>query len=313
MTFIHPRLRAIIEASKSRPTIAEQLPQVVRASVEERARNRRKGPEIEAVADRAVNSREGHGIPVRVYRPSDAKGVVIALHGGGWLAGSIDAFDDVARHIAHDSGQAVVSVGYRLAPEAPFPAALNDVWEVVQWVSRHGGEIDLPGSKLMLLGDSAGANLAAAAALMARDAGGPEILLQVLVYPGLDARMESPTHETYKDGYLLTKRDVASTFRTYGVGTVVEVDDWRVSPLRAKSVAGVAPALLISAECDPLRGDASAYARKLLEDNVPATHVTYSAVTHLFFGMRDVLDAARMAQLQAATALRDAAIGCGPS
>lgn len=311
MTFIHPKLRPLLEASKGHPTIADLPPEDVRAASEERARKRPRGPEIETVRDMTVAAADGYAIPIRVYRPADPAGVVIVLHGGGWVAGSIDTFDDVARHIANDSGQAVVNVGYRLSPENPFPTGLNDLWAVMKWVAKDGASHDLPGHKLMLLGDSAGANLAAAGALMAREAGGPKILLQVLVYPGLDARMESLTHTTYEEGFLLTKRDVAYTFRTYGVGTVADGDDWRVSPLRATNVAGVAPALLVSAECDPLRGDAVAYAIKLLEAGVPATHITYTGVTHLFFGMRDTVEASRMAQVQAAAALRDAATRVG--
>lgn len=311
MAFIHPKLRPLLEAAKSKPTIAGLEPSEVRSMSAERARSRPKGPDIASVWNRTITSTDGHEVPIRIYRPSSPSGVVVAMHGGGWIAGSIDTFDDVARHIANDSGQAVISVGYRLAPEHPFPAALNDVCSVVDWVAKEGEKEQLPGSRLMLMGDSAGANLAAAAALTMRDAGGPEIRLQALIYPGLDALMESETHETFREGYLLTSNDVAHTFRTYGVGNTVEADDWRVSPLRAADLAGVAPALLISAECDPLRGDAAAYARRLLEAGVPATHVTYAGVTHLFFGMRATLEASRMAQLQVAAALREAALGNG--
>ncbi|MEX0404323.1 alpha/beta hydrolase [Aquibium sp. LZ166] len=307
MAFIHPKLRPLIKAAIGQPTIAGLAPSDVRAKSEERARARPKGPDIDRVWDRPVTAEDGHEVPVRIYCPASAQGVVVAMHGGGWIAGSIDTFDDVSRHIANDSGQAVVNVGYRLAPENPFPAGLNDVLAVLRWVARHGKDEGLPGDRLMLLGDSAGANLAAAAALSARDAAEPDILLQVLVYPGLDARMESETHELYREGYMLTSNDVAHTFRTYGVGQTADADDWRVSPLRADDVSGAAPALLISAECDPLRGDAVAYAQKLLEAGVPATHVTYSGVTHLFFGMRASLEASKMAQLQAAAAIRDAA------
>lgn len=311
MVFIHPKLRPLIEAASRQPTISGLAPSEVRAKSEERARARPKGPDIEKVWDRTVTAEDGHEVPVRIYLPKSARGVAVALHGGGWIAGSIETFDDVSRHIANDSGQAVVSVDYRLAPENPFPAALNDVCAVLRWVARDGSAEGLPGDRLMLLGDSAGANLAAAAALIARESGGPDILLQVLVYPGLDARMESETHQAYREGFMLTSDDVAHTFRTYGVGETAEADDWRISPLRADDVAGVAPALLISAECDPLRGDAAAYARKLVEAGIPATHVTYSGVTHLFFGMRNSLEASKMAQLQAAAAIREAALNAG--
>lgn len=305
MTFIDPALRPLLNMSRGANALAGKPIDGIRAGIEARARERGPGPEIDFVTDDAITSADGHAVPVRIYRPNQARGTVVALHGGGWVAGSIASFDDVARHIANDSGQAVVSVDYRLAPEHPFPAALEDGWAVLKWAAEIAHGDILPSGPLMLLGDSAGGNLAAALALIARDAGAPQVALQVLIYPLLDAWMENGTYASFGNDFYLTTADVEHTFRSYGVDDQVSPDDWRVSPLRAPSLKDVAPALLISAEFDPSAGDARSYHERLAAEGVPSAHVTYSGVTHLFFGMRGSLTSGKMAQLHAAAAIRD--------
>jgi acetyl esterase len=164
----------------------------------------------------------------------------------------------------------------------------------------------LPASKLVVLGESAGGNLAAVTCLLARERGGPEIRLQVLVYPAVDARQECESLRTFETGYLQTTRDVAYAYKTYGVGQRVAASDWRVSPLLAQSHAGLPPALIISAECDGTRDDSDAYAHALLEAGVPAVHVRYGGMVHTFFGMRGLVDEAAEAQRQVAAAMRAA-------
>lgn len=308
MTFVHPMLRPLLEASKQQPSLESTPVAAARGASEERARQRPPGPAVYEVTDLTVPGHDGHDIPIRIYRPEHATGVAVALHGGGWMLGSIETFDNTARHIANDSGVALVSVGYRLAPEHPFPYALEDAWAVTRWVAEHGAANKLSTDRLMLIGESAGANLAAVVALRARDAGGPPLRLQVLVYPSLDARMQSPSHDLYSEGYLLTRTDMAYMLRNYGVGTTVTAHDWQMSPVLAHSHENLPPALLISAECDPLCSDAASYTKLLLEAGVSATHVVYTGVTHLFFSMRGTLDASEHAQKQAAAALRDAAL-----
>jgi len=308
MPFVHPGLRPFLAASQGQPALAGAPVAEVRAANEARARNRPPGPPVAIVRDLHVTGDDGHEIPVRLYIPEGARGVTVAFHGGGWIVGNLDTYDDTARNIASESGQAVVSVDYRLSPENRFPSQIDDAWAVTRWVAERGAQVGLPNDRLMLLGDSAGGNLAAVTALRARDAGGPDIRLQMLVYPATDARTGGADRGPFGEGYFLTARDIDYTLESYGVGSLVEAGDWRVSPLLAASHRGVAPALIISAECDPLHADAAAYARKLLEDGVSAVHVTYSGVTHLFFGMRGALDAAEYAQRQAADALRVAAL-----
>jgi acetyl esterase len=256
-----------------------------------------------------VIPRPGGEIPARLYRPDNPMGVALAFHGGGWMLGNRDSFDATSRHLARDSGLLIVSIEYRLAPENPFPAAVEDAWTATRWVAANATGLNADTSKLVVLGESAGGNLAAVVALLARDAGSPQIRLQVLVYPAVDARLQGPALDQFAEGYLQTRRDVLHAFRTYGLGSVVDASDWRLSPLLAPSHADVAPALIISAECDAMRDDSAAYARRLLEAGVRCSHVRYETMLHLFFGMRGMLWEAELAQKQAAAAMRDAVRG----
>jgi acetyl esterase len=308
MTFVNPKLRPLIEAARGQPSMADIPVEVARAQMAERTAKRPKGPQVHEVRDISAPGPGGE-IPMRVYKPENPVGVAVAFHGGGWLMGNIESFDATCRHLANDSGLAIVNVDYRLAPEHPFPAAVDDAWAATQWIAENGQSLGLPADRLVVLGESAGGNLAAVVALMARDAGNPRLRLQVLVYPAIDARLDSQSLEQFAEGYLLSARDIAHTYKSYGLGVTVETGDWRLSPLHAPSHQDVAPALLITAECDPLRDDSEAYARSLLEAGVSASHVRYAGVTHLFFGMRGALEEAALAQKQVAMAMRDAVIG----
>lgn len=276
-----------------------------RAWIAARTASRPPGPAVDEVRDLVAPSSHG-GIPLRLYRPRGAQGVVVVFHGGGWLMGGIASFDATSRYLAVDSGAAVVSVDYRLAPEHPFPTAIEDAWDATRWVASHGEIIGIDTRKLAVLGESAGGNLAAVVCLMARDAAGPSIALQVLVYPPVDARLSSPSLDQFATGYLQTRRDVLHAYRTYGLGTAVRAEDWRLSPLLAASHAGLPPALILSAEDDPIRDDSESYHRRLLEAGNAATHVRYAHMFHTFFGMRGLVAEAEMAQLQAAAAIRNA-------
>ena len=288
--------------------LADVPVETARAQIVLRTASRPRGPEIAEVRDLIIPG-SGADIPVRLYRPDRPLGVAVVFHGGGWMIGSLDSFDATARHLARESGLAIVSVGYRLAPEHPFPAAVDDAWAATRWVAANGDALAVDSSRMVVLGESAGGNLAAVVALMARDAGAPKIDLQVLVYPAVDARLQGPALDQFAEGYLQTKRDVLHAFRTYGLGSVAEASDWRLSPLLASTHAGVAPALIISAEVDAMRDDSAAYARRLLECGVRCSHVRYETMLHLFFGMRGMLWEAELAQKHAAAAMRDAVRG----
>jgi acetyl esterase len=261
------------------------------------------GPPIDKVVDIAI-PRPGGEIAARVYQPLEAPGVVVAFHGGGWLMGNRDSFDAVCRNLAADSGLAVVNVDYRLAPEHPFPAALDDAWAAVRWVSEHGAAQGLPARRLAVMGESAGGNLAAVVCLLARERRAPSILAQALIYPATDARQQAVSLRTFAEGYLQRRADVAHAFHTYALQHGVSPTDWHLSPLLAPSHAGLPPALVISAECDAIRDDGESYASKLSEAGVPTTCVRYMGMLHTFYGMRGSLDAATLAQRQVADMLR---------
>jgi acetyl esterase len=276
-----------------------------RAGIAARAAARPPGPSIDVVIDKHIPG-PGGDIPIRIYVPSAARGTVVAYHGGGWLMGNRDTFDSVCRNLAADSGLAVVNVDYRLAPEHPFPAAVDDAWAALRWVATRGAEEGLPTRSLLVMGESAGGNLAAVVCLLAREHGGPKILAQALVYPATDARLGAESLRTYAEGYLQRTADVVHAFQTYALGHAVSATDWRLSPLLAQNHAGLPPALVITAECDAVRDDGEAYARKLAEFGVSATCVRYMGMLHTFYSMRGTLDAAAVAQRQVADMLRSA-------
>ncbi|HEX2492703.1 MAG TPA: alpha/beta hydrolase [Steroidobacter sp.] len=308
MVFVHPRLRPLIEASRGQPTLADVSIEQARAQIALRTASRPRGPAIETVRDLRVPGPRGD-IALRLYRPPNPAGIVMAFHGGGWLMGSLDSFDATCRHVANDSGLAVVSVDYRLAPEFVFPAALDDAWAATQWVAKNGAALNVDAPRMTVLGESAGGNLAAVVCLLARDAGFPRIALQALVYPAVDARLDSESLEQFAEGFLQTRRDVFHAFGTYALNHGVDATDWRLSPLLAPSHAELPAAVLISAEVDAVRDDTDAYTQKLSEAGVDAVHVRYAGMLHTFFGMRGIVREAEYAQKQVAKAMRDAVEG----
>jgi acetyl esterase len=304
MTKPHPAFSALLAATKGKSALADAPIGEVRKMMVDRAATRI-GAQVAEVRDFSVTG-PGRPIPLRLYRPAGAEGVVVAFHGGGWMTGGLDTFDAVCRNLANLSGAAVVSVDYRLAPEFPFPAAVEDAWAATQWVADHGAELEVAVDRLALFGESAGGNLAAVVALMARDARAPNVRRQILVYPAVDARLNSSSLQRFADGYLQTKKDVVHAFNTYALSVGVSPEDWRLSPLLAASHAGVAPALILSAECDAISDDSSAYAQCLLDAGVSAAHVRYAGMIHTFFAMRGIVDEAEIAQAQVAHEIRRA-------
>ena len=261
------------------------------------------GPELDQVTDRTIPGPAG-GIPVRLYRNDGARGVIVFFHGGGHTIGGLDTHDQVCRQLAAQSGATVVAVDYRLAPEHPFPAGLDDAWAALRWADEHrselGGGAD---ARLVVGGDSAGGNLSAVVALMARDAG-LDLAAQLLVYPGVDVADERPSMAENGSGYILDTETLDWFRECYAA----DPDDWRASPLRAASLAGVAPALVITAEFDPLRDQGAAYAAKLAADGVDVTHTPYDGMVHTFFQLGPIVDAGARAVTEVADAAR-AALG----
>lgn len=258
--------------------------------------------EVARVEDLEIPGPAG-AIPARAYVPATdgTPPVVVVYHGGGFVLGGLDSHDGTCRSLANASGALVVSIDYRLAPEHRFPAAVDDAWAALEWLAGHASELGGDPGRLAVAGDSAGGNLAAVVALLARDAGAPALRGQLLVYPATDATMSHPSIEENGSGYFLTKADM-DWF--YGHYAPERPDDWRLSPLAAPDVSGVAPALVLTVEFDPLRDEGEAYARRLSDAGVPAELVRKDGLIHGFFGMVADVDEARDAMERAGAALR---------
>jgi acetyl esterase len=254
----------------------------------------------------SVEDRDADGVPVRVYRPSAAVNlpILVVFHGGGWVIGSAEQYDGIARWFANASGAVVVSVDYRLAPEHPYPAPLDDCFTALKWAAAHASEIGGDASRIAVGGDSAGGNLAAVCALLARDAGGPALALQALVYPVCDVDFETASYVANAEGYVLDRDQMQWFFDCYTTGQV-DPADWHVSPLRAADLAGVAPAVVLTAEYDPLRDEGKAYADRLRAAGVAVEYRCFDGMIHSFFGLA-AFDAARDAMDLVGTELRRA-------
>jgi acetyl esterase len=262
-------------------------------------------PEIASSVDRRIAG-PGGPLVLRLYRPlasrpDQALPALVYFHGGGWTIGDLDTHDVICRLLANRAGCAVVSVDYRLAPEHKFPAAVEDCWAATRWVREQGAAIGVDRRRVAIGGDSAGGNLAAVVALMARDADLP-LAFQLLIYPATDFANDKPSHEFFAEGYMLTRTSIAWFTGNYLAGPA-DVVDWRASPLRAASLAGAAPALVITAGFDPLRDEGKAYADRLAEAGVPVRYVCHDGMIHGFFGMTGKIDTARRAIDEAGAAL----------
>jgi acetyl esterase len=240
----------------------------------------------------------------RLYAPSHERlPVLLYLHGGGFVIGGLETHDSLCRQLALRSGAAVVALDYRLAPEHPFPAAVDDAWAAMRWLSRSAGTLGLDGGELAVGGDSAGGTLAAVCALHARDESLP-LALQLLITPGTAAHADTPSHKLFANGFLLD----AASIDWFFDHTIPyhHRRDWRFAPLLADDVDGVAPACVILAECDPLVDEGLAYADRLRAAGVSVDLELYRGVTHDFIKMGRVLKEAAAAQQAAADALRKA-------
>jgi acetyl esterase len=230
------------------------------------------------------------GLAVRVYVPAGLGPFpgIVYFHGGGWVAGGLQTHDAMCRRIANAALCVVANVDYRLAPEHPFPAAFEDAYDATQWAYEHAREFSADPNRLAVAGSSAGGNLAAAVALRARDENGPPIVLQALIYPVIDAAMESKSMRDYGVGYLLERR----LMRWYWQQYVQDVDDlanpW-ASPMSAESLAALPRAIVVTAEFDPLRDEGEAFVRRLREDGVDAELIRYPGQVHGFMALPQLI------------------------
>ena len=304
---LDPQAKALLDfiAQAGRIPYSEITPPQARAQYVELCRRTRKPGEWAVDARDITLPGPGGALRARLYRPRAAgAGLLPALlyfHGGGWCIGDIDTHDPACRQLAQEADSAVLSLDYRLAPEHRFPAAVEDCVAVLQFAAREGASLGLDPARLAVGGDSAGGNLAAVAALAARNAG---IALkgQVLIYPATDFVGGTASHEDYAEGFLLT-RDAVAWFSGNYVDPA-QHRDWRASPLRAPDLARLPPALVIVGECDVLRDESRAYAAALRRAGNEASFHLYPGMIHGFFTMGGIIAAADRAIAQVADFLQ---------
>jgi acetyl esterase len=268
-------------------------------------------PAEAAVVDRTIAGPAGD-LAVRLYRPAAAAAdarlpCLVYAHGGGWVFGNLDSHDVLCAQLAIEAGIAVFAIDYRLAPEARFPGAFDDVVAGLKWVAANGASVGIDPTRLAIGGDSAGGNLAAAASIWARDNGGPALRLQLLAYPVTDAVARAESYRRYEDGYGLNAATMEWFFDHYTPDKGSR-GDWRVSPLRARSLAGLPPALVITAGYDPLRDEGRAYAFRLHQEGTQADLVEFGGMLHGFLSSPMLLHGARRATTLAAAALHEALV-----
>ena len=216
--------------------------------------------------------------------------MLLHIHGGGAIAGSVDGHDSALRALANRTGWLVAAPGYRLAPEHPFPAMLDDAWTALNWLADHGDEIDIDTSQIVISGDSIGGALTAALTLMVRDQGGPALIGQIPIYPNTDLRRDAPyPSRARNDGIIIGLTMLERQVDLY-LASPADRENPLASPILAQSLAGLPPALLITCECDPLLDEGEAYARRLIEAGVPVRLERFAGQIHAFLQMGGYLD-----------------------
>jgi acetyl esterase len=268
------------------PPLESQTPQEARAGALAGQRAAQAVLKPVHIEEQRLPMGPGGEVLVRIVRPQPSSGMLPAVmyfHGGGWVLGDRISYDRKTRDLAHASGAAVVFVEYTRSPEARYPVALEEAYAATAWIAEHGLELSLDGARLAVAGDSAGGNLATAAALLAKRRSGPHLLQQVLFYPSLDAGFDTPSYEQFADGFFLTRSQMEWFWDHYAPDLSVRTEP-TAAPLRAttEELAGLPPALVITAEADVLRDEGEAYARKLMEAGVPVIAVRYLGAIHSF-------------------------------
>jgi acetyl esterase len=251
---------------------------------------------------------QGGTIPARLYVPGGlAPGapmpLTIYFHGGGWVIGDLETHDGVCRFLAASAGTAVLAIDYRLAPEHPFPAPVEDAWAAFAWALTNAAELGVDPARIAVAGDSAGANLSAVVCLLARAGGGAMPAMQLLIYPPTDSAGDLPSRRLFDDGFLLTKGDM-DTFEAYYLPPGTDATDPRVSILLAPDLTGLPPAYVAVAGFDPLRDEAEAYALRMREAGVRVALRRHPGLIHSFANQTAISPTARAAMQEAAGALR---------
>jgi acetyl esterase len=305
---LYPEVRALLEAIEAAGTQAiETLPlQEARQAALDGIRIVGGQPEeIGRVEDLRIPHPEGP-IPIRVYTP-EGDGpfpCLVYFHGGGWVVCNLDTHEVVCRAIARRAGAVVVSVDYRLSPEYKFPAAVEDCYAATQWVAANAARLGVDPGRMAVGGDSAGGNLATVMCLKSRDEGGAGLALQVLVYPVTNlASFDTESYREFAEGHYLTRAEM-EWFRGHYLARIKDALNPYASPLLAADLRGLPPTLAITAECDPLRDEGEAYAKRLADAGVAVTCSRYGGMIHPFFSMGGVLSQGYRAIEQVAAAVR---------
>src|SRR5215472_912362 len=300
MPDLHPQILRVLEvmAEANLKPIEAMLPTEARAQMEATAQSRKAEPlPVDRVEERSVPG-PASDIRLRLYWPNGAAPLpaIVYYHGGGHVIGSLDTHDLVARNLCAGTEALVVSVDYRMGPEHKFPAAVDDSFAALKWVHANAKHLGADPDRIGVHGDSAGANLAAVVALKARDAGGPRLRLQSLVYPVADYGLVGDSYAKYAQGYGLLTRESMVWFRNHYLRSPKDAEDWRASPIKAPSFGGVAPAIVITAECDVLHDDGERYAEALRRAGATVEYKDYPGMINGFFGMMPAVDDAINAQ-----------------
>ena len=309
---LDPQCQAIVDAAAARGSVFDaRTPAEARALYSaSTAAFAPQTPDLRDVADRTIPGPDGP-VPVRVYTPQAAGAlpILVYFHGGGWVFGDLETHDAMCRIVADAAECLVVAVDYRLAPEHKFPAGLKDCIAATRWCAAHGTEIGGDPARIAVGGDSAGGNLAAATAQAARNSdgggGGPKLAFQWLIYPAVDFTADNASLRDNADGYLLTRAAIDWTLAQYTAGPG-EAQDPRASPALERDLAGLPPALVQTAEYDPLRDDGELYGERLREAGVPVKVSRYDGMIHGFYFMEGVLGQAKDLHEEVATEVRAA-------
>ena len=303
---LDPQAQAVIEqwAALGLPPLNTLTPAEARRNA--KARPLATGPAVGRVDDRSIPVPNGQ-VPVRIYSPAGPGPfpALVYFHGGGWVVGDLEMSDGTCRELCVGGDCVVVSVDYHLAPEVKFPIPPEECYAATSWVAEEGPALNVDPSKIAVGGVSAGGNLAAVVALMARDRDGPSIVFQLLVVPVTDRNFETVSYHDNVEGYLLD-RDGMIWYWDHYLSDPIEAMSPYAAPLQAESLNGLPSALVITAEFDPLRDEGEAYAKRLQEAGVPTKSTRYDGMIHGFFGMLGVIDKANEAVSEACTALRNA-------
>jgi acetyl esterase len=299
---LHPILQMMTDnAPADRQGLRGGTVEEARAGYEAMAAAGGELPELGGTEDRTIPGPAGE-IPIRIYTP---KGdgpfpILVFFHGGGFTIGSITSHDPVARHLCAQAEALVVSVDYRLAPEHPFPAAVDDCFAALAWVGEHGAEIGGDPSRIAVCGDSAGGNLSAVTSILARDHGGPAVCFQALIYPTTDARADYPSVRENGDSIFLSADSMQWFYEHYQSDKL----DWRASPILAEDLSNLPPALIITAEYDTLRDEGEAYGEAMRAAGNNVTIRRYEGMTHVFVQLCGMLEPGKEAIAEIATALK---------